>query len=519
MDDEVEQITSELIAIPGLEDFEFLGDIDNNAVPANECARAASVAGRLFGALLRRDPQKAEGRRDILAFALANAEDDGTKKRLATALNEIDRYAVGYDLYEPHLDEETPASLMAAVEAGLTPGKLVGDYLSGSYARIRKSVTLGGEPAARKVLGLILRRHVSADVLDVLCRQSGYVRDRVALLWLANLIYAPEAVHGYLGAWVLAERSRLGAGPSNLLDYFHLSESLLPLLQRGRVDRAYDLANELSALGCGLSRSLREDFVKWATSNKLEPRLQRASTYHLAVTALYDGDREWAATAVAGVARRRDDDSWVTEQIRIACSRHPDLQALVDAARLAAPPPRYLSIALRQKPSWRVLDVNGEGVLDSDEDDIPAILGVDDSPSSLRKALAALPPADVAYGEAVPSRFHPSVGTSTCAVARDPVTGMGYYEQFLGGPGDTFSGTTDGPSARAIAETILSDSIPDEPESIRWKIKFTDTEKKTRMRCTRAALPRRAAMCCPGARRLREFVVATTLSEAWAAES
>jgi hypothetical protein len=40
-----------------------------------------------------------------------------------------------------------------------------------------------------------------------------------------------------------------------------------------------------------------------------------------------------------------------------------------------------------------------------------------------------------------------------------------------------------------------------------------------RMRCTRAALPRRAAMCCPGARRLREFVVATTLSEAWPAES
>jgi hypothetical protein len=39
------------------------------------------------------------------------------------------------------------------------------------------------------------------------------------------------------------------------------------------------------------------------------------------------------------------------------------------------------------------------------------------------------------------------------------------------------------------------------------------------MRCTRAALPRRAAMCCPGARRLREFVVATTLSEAWPAES
>ena len=40
-----------------------------------------------------------------------------------------------------------------------------------------------------------------------------------------------------------------------------------------------------------------------------------------------------------------------------------------------------------------------------------------------------------------------------------------------------------------------------------------------RMRCTRAALPRRAARCCPGARRLREFVVATTLSEAWPAES
>jgi hypothetical protein len=481
MDDEVERITMELTAIPGLEHFEFFGDIADNHVESGERARAASVAGRLFAALLRRHPQDAGNRQDILAFALENAENADARRRLAAELNTIDRYAVGYHLYEPHLDELTPAAVMAAVEAGLIPGKLVGDWRSGSHARIVKAVTVGGDPAARKVLALILRRHISTDVLDPLCRQNDYVRDRVALLWLADLVHPPDAIRSHLGAWALAELSRLGAGPSNQPDDFQVSGSLLPLIERVGAERAHALAEELSALKCSLSRSLRDEFVKWATRTKVERRRWRALMCHVAVTALYDGDRDWAATAVASAGLGSPhEDSWLAEQQRVACRRHPDLEALIEAARTAPQARRYLRIDLRQKPTWRVLAADAEAVLDSEEDNIPKMLGIDETPSSLRKALEALPPADVAYGEAIPSRFHPSVGTSACAVARDPVTGVAYYEHFLGGPGDTFSGTTDGPSAQAIAERILADSIPDEPESIRWRIKFSDTKEKPR---------------------------------------
>jgi hypothetical protein len=472
-EDDIERLEAELRTLPGLEYFSAAPDgfseYEDYFVHRPHRARASRLAAQLFLVLLRHSPKTAAERVDILRFALASADDEMSRRVIAKEVHALDPLAFGYDLYEALLDDETPESIMAAAEDGIAR-ESVGDRDAGAQRRIVKAVEMGGDSAGAKVLGWILRGYVSPEVLKPLCAQNPRLRTQVLMLWLADLVWVPPALTPEFGAWILNDYATLSAGTVNSNDWVQRRLSPERVLERVDSTHLLTLAEHLSALRCGLSRTLLDAFVLFLKREKVDRDTRAKLTYHLAASALRNGDGDWASKAIAGVIEQEDQDTWLEHHVGLACDAHPELERVITAARAAAPPPRYLRIDLPAKRSWRAFDAGRACVLDDEEDDIADALGVDDKPASVRRALAALRPADVASAKAVPTRFHPSCGTSTCTVVRDPVSGVAYFEHYVGGPGETFTGTTEGKSARSIAEEILTDAIPDEPASLRWAI-------------------------------------------------